>query len=258
MNKATGKYITFVDGDDYLKNDYIEKMYDLAEKEKPGHGDLQWSDLCGRRWKRTGTGSFQVCISVMENEEWTFQDFCRMFSSVPERVVDEIRCPISKAVNVARICRFLCFSVRYVQRIRYRYRNAGITTYSMLLPQDIISKVWKSIPYPIRGWMHTLAKVREVGMANSPEFFELFALRIFATRPFELAPGASKVKTRELCDYIEIPQWSRYFPHYWREQQSQADRSKRTSHLARKLAVRALMILMKTRLLHAIRLADQQ
>lgn len=32
MNKATGKYITFVDGDDYLKNNYIEKMYNLAEK----------------------------------------------------------------------------------------------------------------------------------------------------------------------------------------------------------------------------------
>ena len=33
VKKSTGKYITFVDGDDYLKNDYIEKMYDLAEKE---------------------------------------------------------------------------------------------------------------------------------------------------------------------------------------------------------------------------------
>ena len=34
VKKSTGKYITFVDGDDYLKNDYIEKMYDLAEIRK--------------------------------------------------------------------------------------------------------------------------------------------------------------------------------------------------------------------------------
>ena len=31
MNKATGKYITFVDGDDYLKNNYIEKMYSYSD-----------------------------------------------------------------------------------------------------------------------------------------------------------------------------------------------------------------------------------
>ena len=33
VEKATGKYITFVDGDDYLQEDYIELMYNLAEKE---------------------------------------------------------------------------------------------------------------------------------------------------------------------------------------------------------------------------------
>ena len=33
VEKATGKYLTFVDGDDYLQEDYIEKMYSLAEKE---------------------------------------------------------------------------------------------------------------------------------------------------------------------------------------------------------------------------------
>ncbi len=32
VEKATGKYLTFVDGDDYLQEDYIEKMYSLAEK----------------------------------------------------------------------------------------------------------------------------------------------------------------------------------------------------------------------------------
>ena len=33
VEKATGKYLTFVDGDDYLQEDYIELMYNLAEKE---------------------------------------------------------------------------------------------------------------------------------------------------------------------------------------------------------------------------------
>ena len=62
---------------------------------------------------------------------------------------------------------------------------------------------------------HTLAKVQKIGIVNSPEFFELFALRIFSTCLFQLAPGASKVKTRELCNYIENTV-NRYFPHYWR------------------------------------------
>ena len=67
VEKATGKYLTFVDGDDYLQEDYIELMYSLAGKRNPGYGNM-WSDLCGRRWKRAEQRLFQVCISVWKTK----------------------------------------------------------------------------------------------------------------------------------------------------------------------------------------------
>lgn len=32
LDMASGKYLTFVDGDDYIGKDYIEKLYDFSEK----------------------------------------------------------------------------------------------------------------------------------------------------------------------------------------------------------------------------------
>ena len=52
VEKATGKYLTFVDGDDYLQEDYIEKMYSLAEKETLDMGNM-WPDLCGQKVEKS-------------------------------------------------------------------------------------------------------------------------------------------------------------------------------------------------------------
>ncbi len=43
-----------------------------------------------------------------------------------------------------------------------------------------------SLPY--KGLENTLTRVNKIGIQNSPEFYELFVLRIFATCLFQLAP----------------------------------------------------------------------
>lgn len=71
VKKSTGKYITFVDGDDYLKNDYIEKMYDLAEKESLDMviSGLTYVDESGKELNKIIPGVYKR----LENEEWTFR-----------------------------------------------------------------------------------------------------------------------------------------------------------------------------------------
>ncbi len=53
INKATGKYIAFVDSDDYLDKDAIEFMYNSAQKSK---ADIL---LCGY-FKETGDSTFKI------------------------------------------------------------------------------------------------------------------------------------------------------------------------------------------------------
>ena len=71
VEKATGKYLTFVDGDDYLQEDYIEKMYSLAEKETL---DMV---ICGLTYVDEGGKELNKIIpgvyKRLENEEWTFR-----------------------------------------------------------------------------------------------------------------------------------------------------------------------------------------
>ena len=71
VEKATGKYITFVDGDDYLQEDYIELMYNLAEKETLDMVicGLTYVDEGGKELNRVVPGVYKR----LENEEWTFR-----------------------------------------------------------------------------------------------------------------------------------------------------------------------------------------
>ena len=217
VKKSTGKYITFVDGDDYLKNDYIEKMYDLAEKESLDMviSGLTYVDESGKELNKIIPGVYKR----LENEEWTFR-----ISAVCSHLY---RRELWTKYDVQE-CGYY-----YVQHASSAIHNfKGLEKYSL----------------PYKGLNHTLAKVQKIGIVNSPEFFELFALRIFSTCLFQLAPGASKVKTRELCNYIENTV-NRYFPHYWRNSKARLT-VKADIPFSQKVAVRVLMILMKTRLLH--------
>lgn len=243
MNKATGKYITFVDGDDYLKNDYIEKMYNLAEKEKLDMVicGLTYVDEGGKELDRIVPGVYKR----MENEEWTFRisavcshlyrrelwkKYDVNFQSgergedMPISLFFSAVCP---RINTIPECGY--YYVQHESSARHNFK--GLEKYSL----------------PYKGLDATLTKVWEVGMANSPEFFELFVLRIFATCLFQLALGASKEKTRELCDYINTTVES-YFPHYWKNSKARLT-AEVDIPFTQKAAVKALMILIKTRLL---------
>ena len=243
VEKATGKYITFVDGDDYLQEDYIELMYNLAEKETLDMVicGLTYVDEGGKELNRVVPGVYKR----LENEEWTFRvsavcshlyrrelwkRYDVKFQSgergedMPISLFFAAICP---RINTLPECGYY-----YVQHASSAIHNfKGLEKYSL----------------PYKGLENTLTRVNKIGIQNSPEFYELFVMRIFATCLFQLAPGASYEKTKELCDYISCTV-NTYFPTYWKNSKAKLN-AKVDIPFTQKAAVKVLMLLLKTKLL---------
>ena len=243
VEKATGKYITFVDGDDYLQEDYIELMYNLAEKETLDMVicGLTYVDEGGKELNRVVPGVYKR----LENEEWTFRvsavcshlyrreqwkRYDVKFQSgergedMPISLFFAAICP---RINTLPECGYY-----YVQHASSAIHNfKGLEKYSL----------------PYKGLENTLTRVNKIGIQNSPEFYELFVLRIFATCLFQLAPGARWEKIRELCDYISCTV-NTYFPTYWKNSKAKLN-AKVDIPFTQKAAVKVLQFLLKTKLL---------
>lgn len=243
VEKATGKYITFVDGDDYLQEDYIELMYNLAEKETLDMVicGLTYVDEGGKELNRVVPGVYKR----LENEEWTFRvsavcshlyrrelwkRYDVKFQSgergedMPISLFFAAICP---RINTLPECGYY-----YVQHASSAIHNfKGLEKYSL----------------PYKGLENTLTRVNKIGIQNSQEFYELFVMRIFATCLFQLAPGASYEKTKELCDYISCTV-NTYFPTYWKNSKAKLN-AKVDIPFTQKAAVKVLILLLKTKLL---------
>ena len=186
VEKATGKYITFVDGDDYLQEDYIELMYNLAEKETLDMVicGLTYVDEGGKELNRVVPGVYKR----LENEEWTFRvsavcshlyrrelwkRYDVKFQSgergedMPISLFFAAICP---RINTLPECGYY-----YVQHASSAVHNfKGLEKYSL----------------PYKGLENTLTRVNKIGIQNSPEFYELFVMRIFCNLSVSARPGS--------------------------------------------------------------------
>lgn len=243
VKKATGKYITFVDGDDYLKNDYIEKMYDLAEKESLDMviSGLTYVDESGKELNKIIPGVYKR----LENEEWTFR-ISAVCSHLYRRELwmkYDVKFQSGERGEDMPISLFfsaVCPRINTIQECGYYYvQHASSAIHNF--------KGLEKYTLPYKGLDNTSKKVEEVGIQNSPEFYELFVLRIFATCLFQLAPGARWEKIRELCDYISCTV-NMYFPAYWKNSKAKLN-AKVDIPFTQKAAVKVLMLLLKMKLL---------
>lgn len=209
VEKATGKYITFVDGDDYLQEDYIELMYNLAEKETLDMVicGLTYVDEGGKELNRVIPGVYKR----LENEEWTFR-VSAVCSHLYRRELWE-RYDVKfqsgergEDMPVSLFFAAICSRINTLPECGYYYvQHASSAIHNF--------KGLEKYSLPYKGLENTLTRVNKIGIQNSQEFYELFVMRIFATCLFQLAPGASYEKTKELCDYISCTV-NTYFPTY--------------------------------------------
>lgn len=69
ISNATGEYITFIDSDDYVKEDFIEKLYSAITRNKCDIAICGHEDLYPDRIKTYEFSEKNVCEKVMDKEE---------------------------------------------------------------------------------------------------------------------------------------------------------------------------------------------
>ncbi len=245
LDEATGKYLTFVDGDDYIAPDYIEKFYRYAVEENLEMVicGLTFVDEEDKTLKKIIPGAYKR----YEEEEWTFRisAVCSHFylRDLWERY--EVRFLTGARGEDMPISLFFsaeCDRIGTLTECGYYYvqhKSSAMHNFKGL----------KNYQLPYRALEDSIKKVRELGIKNSPEFYELFVLRILSTCLFDLGRGASRDKMRELCQYIRYILRT-YFPEYAKNPKTKIF-SGANVPLSQKAAVWLLICLVKSGLLEA-------
>lgn len=242
--KAAGTYLTFVDGDDYIDEQYLEKMLYCIEEHQADMVicGLTFVDENGLVEKRVIPGEY----SRFEKEEWTFR-ISAVCSHLYRRELWEkydVRFQSGERGEDMPISLFfsaVCDKIITLPEAGYFYvqhKSSAIHNFRGLRMY--------SLPY--QALENMIKKVREVGLKNSPDFYELFVLRILATCFFALSPGASREKMKELSDYI-VRILQTYFPNYARNSKIHLY-AKIDVPFVQKAAVLFLVFLVKTRLIY--------
>lgn len=246
LDASGGTFLIFVDGDDYIGPNYIKSLYDFAVR---NHTDMlicgiTYVDVDGRILRRIVPGKY----CRFKQEEWTFR-ISGVWSHFYRRELWEkyhIRFYSGERGEDMPISLFfsaVCNKISTISETGYFYvqhQASAIHNFRGL----------KKYNLPYRGLEDTIKKIRNIGISNSPEFYELFVLRILATCFFQLAPGASKEKMRELSDYI-VRILNIYFPQYYKNKKARLT-SDIDIPFSQKAAVRVLIFLVRTKLIYPV------
>ena len=246
LDLAGGDYLTFIDGDDYVSRDYIEHLYKLAEKESL---DMV---ICGLKYVTEDGQILRELIpdeyQKMKREEWTFRisAVCSHFyrRELWEKYAIHFQ-PGERGEDMPISLFFsaVCGKINILSESGYYYvQHSSSATHNF--------RGLRNFQLPYQALENVLKKIQTTGISNSPEFYELFVLRILATCYFDLARGASKEHMAELCDYI-VRILKTYFPGYYHNKKAKLF-SKIRVPFTQKAAVRLLVILVRTRLLYPV------
>ena len=133
MEQATGKYIMFVDSDDYLEVDACEKLYNAIEKTNSDYvvGNYTNTDEDGTKWEKPAFSQNKYCESKLVIDDYT-NSFYLMNSGVWNKIwrksfLDEIQIKFVKgALAEDAIFTTYCFmkskTVYYIPNNVYNYR----------------------------------------------------------------------------------------------------------------------------------------
>lgn len=243
---ADGEYLTFVDGDDYVSADYIEKFYECAKKQNAEIVicGVTYVEEEGRILKRILPGKYRR----FEREEWAVRisAVCSHFykRSLWERY--QVRFQEGERgedMPISLLFSAICDKICTLPQCGYYYVQHSSSTMHQF-------KGLRNYRLPYKALEKTLVQVQKEGVANSPEYYEWFVIRILCTCFFELGIGASKKDMAELGSYI-VRILETYFPEYYKNKKaglfSDAD-----VPMPQKAATALLKFLVHTRLIYPV------
>ena len=215
LKLAEGYFVSFLDGDDYIKETYIEKM---VRKQAEKDSELVISgciltDVNGKELRRLVPDRYVSGVY----EEWAYR-ICSSWGRLYKRELWEkydIRFEsgaraedVPPALFFNAVCRNIVvlpeaeyFYVQHEKSIMHQFRGLHNIR----------------LPYASTRRVVSMLENREI--PNSREFFELGIMRFLTQCVFDLGQGAEKSKMQELCSFTEEIMYE-HFPHYWSNSKS--------------------------------------
>lgn len=198
--QSNGKYLLFVDSDDYLKRNYVEKLVDAAE--------LNHSELV--------IGGYSV---IKDNDLVEREIVPKSYA----RYADEMSAySISSAWGRLYLKSYWMESgLQFIQEENARGEDTPISYYANLTAKNIsiVNNAgycyvqhtgsamtglagFKKYHFPYETFLVYLTKALESQYVNSVVYYKIGVCKLFAQFCFLLAHGAKKEQIKRLCDYI--------------------------------------------------------
>lgn len=244
LKNATGEYIAFLDGDDYLGTRYIEELVAAAEK------NTSELVICGyQKVDPSGTLLEKVVPGQYipyEHEEWA----CRICSAGARLYKKELWDKYDIAfepdvrgedVPIALFFNKISRNITTVASAEYYYVQHGKSMMHNF-------RGLRNVKLPYRSIEEMLNKAEQFPGGNSREFLELGVMRLLTQCIFDFGRGAEKKQLHDLCDFAEMIMW-RHFPQFWGNRKSSIW-SDLDIPFINKLEVKIFMILLKGHMLY--------
>lgn len=244
LENATGDYIAFLDGDDYLGESYIERLIAVAEH---NNSDLaicgyQKVDAQGVLLSKTVPGQY----IPFEHEEWAYRIIISCARLYKKEIWDKYHMTFEigahgEDVPLSLFFNKVCKNIVTVPAAEYYY-----VQHSESITHNFRGLRNRQLPY--RSIEKILEQTEQIPEGNSQDFLELGMMRFLTQCVFDLGRGASKDQLHELCDFT-YKIMERYFPNYWKNKKSSIW-SNLDIPFINKVEVKIFMVLLKLHLLY--------
>lgn len=244
LKKASGKYILFVDGDDYLGDNYVEKLVSAAEK---NDSELV---ICGYKMVDTEKNVLKEIVPgeyvALKKEEWAYRIAAACSRMYRKDVWDRYQVSFETGVRgedvpIALFFNKVCKNIKTIQMAEYYYvQHEGSAMHNF--------RGLRNFKLPYSSIEKILRYLKKIEGKNSDGFFELGMMRFFTQCIFDLGRGAEKEQLHELCDFVERIM-KEYFPGYWKNKES-AIWSELEIPFINKVEVKVFMVLLKLHMLY--------
>ena len=197
LQAATGEYLTFIDGDDYVGEDYIKELVNCAVKTGADMviTGISMVDPDGNLIKEIVPKGYKR----FEHEEWAFRlsavaSHLYKRSLWVENSMTFYEGERGEDMPVSLFFAGTCENIRMLKKAEYYYVQHQSSAMHSFKKQD------KSY-LPYNALEREIKRCQEKGIKNDSDFHELFAIRIMATM-INIAKGANREEIKTFAEYI--------------------------------------------------------
>lgn len=213
IEKASGEYLLFVDGDDYLETEYIKKLVEAAQRNA---SDLV---ICGCTMVDSEGKVIRELIPEKykkgEQEEWAYRLSSVCSHLYRRKVWIESGIKFAEGVRgedipVDLYFNYTCNNIAVIPEGGYYYVQHKDSAMGA-------ARGLQNFQLPLKAIREVLDRICDMKEGNSREFLEYGVLKALAMFLFDLGRGASWQVVRELCLETENIVFE-YFPDYRRNE----------------------------------------